>query len=340
MGTTVDISRPASADLRSEAQARLEAIQRGLAQAEEALNWMVDHQGWLALGFDSFESMWDSMDMRKLKLAKVARKRIVELLKASGLSNRRTAEVLGVDETTVRRDLGSKQATTKSTAAFAAPGESLTRPQTVTPAMEDAVSDLLHSAADQGMLDFESVLAQHLPVEIDGSNPEGLLPIAVEGDSTERTWEPTATAPFGEGQSQGREEGSWVEDSFIEIVTKSDLVAAFRTNLSRHGFELLHEDLFPPDQPQLVPAHLRRAVEEVAQAHSTPVQPTSVPSDESLIEELQDAWDTPMADSSRRALQQRMVSLGYRIVSRRVVPIAPGDEGPAARWAHITDAQS
>lgn len=92
---------------RELAKAQLEAIRSGLSQAEDAINWMIENEGWAVLGFASFAEMWDSTDLTKLKLGKVARKQIVTAVKAADptRSNRAIARSLGVDEGTVRRDL-------------------------------------------------------------------------------------------------------------------------------------------------------------------------------------------------------------------------------------------
>ncbi|MEO6082543.1 MAG: helix-turn-helix domain-containing protein [Umezawaea sp.] len=96
---------------RDEAVARAERIRTGiesLAALQEDIAAAFHRRDWTALGYDSWETYLDGeFGERRLKLSREQRRDIVASLRGDGLSTRAIGAALGVDHTTVHRDLST-----------------------------------------------------------------------------------------------------------------------------------------------------------------------------------------------------------------------------------------
>lgn len=80
-------------------------------RAVSELSWMLDAERWRKAGrFNSVDEFVASIDLSSFKATVEQRKEIVEKLNRSGVSQRKTAKVIGVDEKTVRNDLAPPRA--------------------------------------------------------------------------------------------------------------------------------------------------------------------------------------------------------------------------------------
>ena len=72
--------------------------------------WLLSEERWKEVGFETKTAFVNSIDFSHLRVSVDQRKEVAKLLTDEGVSQRATARMLGVDETTVRRDLGTKTA--------------------------------------------------------------------------------------------------------------------------------------------------------------------------------------------------------------------------------------
>ena len=78
---------------------------------ERAVNeclWLASDERWKSLGFESASAFVRSIDLSEFRMAAEKRKELAVLLAEKQVSQRATAKALGVDSTTVRRDLGAR----------------------------------------------------------------------------------------------------------------------------------------------------------------------------------------------------------------------------------------
>ena len=82
------------------------------------LEWLLDEDRWknIGHGYDDINAFLTTIDLSEFRIAIDQRKKLAKRLKDIEASQRATAKVLGVDETTVRRDLGTKPAANAATA--------------------------------------------------------------------------------------------------------------------------------------------------------------------------------------------------------------------------------
>ena len=76
------------------------------------LEWLLDEDRWkqIGSGFSDINAFLSTIDLSEFRIAIDQRKKLAKRLKDIEASQRATAKMLGVDETTVRRDLGHKSA--------------------------------------------------------------------------------------------------------------------------------------------------------------------------------------------------------------------------------------
>lgn len=126
--TELDVLHAAEAEVRAEverkeAEVRESAFLGALGEAQSHFRWLVDHQGWRLLGWDSFAAWWDGR-VRPVMLALDARPtreiaaKVIEMVRAEEAdlpaAQRRTqrelGELVGVSGDTAARWTGSRSA--------------------------------------------------------------------------------------------------------------------------------------------------------------------------------------------------------------------------------------
>lgn len=85
-----------------------------LERALRKLEWLLEHDRWktVGTGYDDINEFLDTIKLDSFKVVVIERKKIAARIKElqPGASNRQIAKVLGVDETTVRRDSAANAA--------------------------------------------------------------------------------------------------------------------------------------------------------------------------------------------------------------------------------------
>lgn len=82
----------------------VDRVKAGVDDLRDAITTLWDGQGWLALGYDSWDALCDAEFAVRIALPTPERKQIVGELAGSGMSDRAISGALGVPRTTVQRD--------------------------------------------------------------------------------------------------------------------------------------------------------------------------------------------------------------------------------------------
>lgn len=90
----------------SETTARrlVETVKANVDDIREAVTALYDGQGWLALGYESWDALCDAEFAVRLSLPRTERREVVAGLADAGMSDRAISGALGVPRTTVQRD--------------------------------------------------------------------------------------------------------------------------------------------------------------------------------------------------------------------------------------------
>lgn len=147
--TELDVLHAAEVEVRAEverkeAEVRESAFLGALGEAQSHFRWLVDHQGWRLLGWDSFAAWWDgkvqpvmqALDARPTreiaaKVIEMVRAEEADLPPAQRRTQRELGELVGVGEATVGRIAGSRSSRASNDA-----GSDLGHVQIVQPARE------------------------------------------------------------------------------------------------------------------------------------------------------------------------------------------------------------
>lgn len=112
-----------------EARERLSRVRSHVTQAWDDLVALFLGRAWVALGYESWDDLCDAeLGGARIALPRDERREVVARMAGAGLNNVAIAEVIGVDETTVRRDRISANAEMPDT-VIRSDGTTYTRPQ-------------------------------------------------------------------------------------------------------------------------------------------------------------------------------------------------------------------